>query len=314
MSAPLPVGVVGAGSFGLGLARAVARSGREVILYSRSGRQLDAEHVTSTSDPSALASAELIFVAVPSPFIGETADELGPHLDGGHLLVHVSRGLVGPELTTLSMVLRKRTPCRRVGALAGPLMADALTEGRPGGAIVGTRFPEVAEAVREALASPTLRLYDTRDVVGVEVASATVGLLSLATGYALGVGAGPAAFAVMLTRGMAEATRVGCTLDAKTETFSGLAGYGDLLAVVAGDERPEVRLGRALAQGADLEAAAKDASAHIEGVRIARNFSNYAARVGHTTPIASTVADVLEGKLSAHDALGLLMARRGGKE
>src|SRR5690606_27838602 len=107
---------------------------------------------------------------VPSVHVGALAVELGAHLDGSHLLVHVSRGLLGDELETLTHLLRETTPVRRVGALAGPLVAKALIEGQPGGGIVGSLFPEVADAVCDAIAGKRLRIYRTDDVVGVEIA------------------------------------------------------------------------------------------------------------------------------------------------
>ena len=249
------VGVVGGGGFGRAMARALHRNGRHVVLWSR--QKTPSEHVTVTTDLADLADAELIFFAVPSPHVDATATALGAHLNGSHLLVHVSRGLVGEELATLSQVLKVRTPCRRIGALAGPLDAEALADGEPTGAIVGTRFPEVTAAVREALDTDSLRTYESRDIVGVEIASAVVGYLALAVGVGRELQISPATVAVLLTRGMNEATRWAPTLGADPSTFYGLAGQGDLLSVMGGDVRPEVRLGRALARGADLSTASR---------------------------------------------------------
>ena len=306
-----PVAVVGGGGFGRALATAAHRKGREVVLWSRGGGEAEYE---ITTELSALVKAELIFLAVPSPYVPETAKALGAYLDGGHLLVHVSRGLLGEQLTTLTQHLRKTTPCRRVGALAGPLDAEALLNSQPTGAIVGTRFPEVARAVREAVGSGSLRVYESRDVVGVEIAAAVVGLMALAGGYARGKGASPATLSVFLTRGMTECIRIGEALGANAETFRGLAGFGDLMAVVGGDDRPEVRLGEALAEGLDLKNAAKRAGAHIEGVRIARRLVGFAERAHLLAPMTSVVADVIEGKITPNDAIAALMARRPGRE
>ena len=200
-----------------------------------------------------------------------------------------------------------------MGALGGPLVAEALRDGTPSGAVVGTHFPEVADAVRAALGSEALRLYDTMDLVGVEVASAMVGLLALGVGYGRAAGAGPAALALVLTRGMAEAARLAPSLGADPQTLSGLAGHGDLLAVMAGDERPEVRLGRALAEGRSLDEAAREAGAHIEGVKLASRLAAHAERLGLEAPICRTIVDVLEGT-PAQDAIRALMARDAGTE
>ncbi len=317
----LRVGVVGGGNFGRGIATAAARVGNDVVLWSRAlGRdgsadvrtKLDAHSASfrSTSDVSALRDTDLLFVAVPSRHVREIARALGAHLDGSHLMVHVSRGLIGDELRTITRVLREETAVVRLGALAGPLIAEALLDGTPSGAIVGSLFPEVGAAVRTAIAGESLRIYSTDDVVGVEVASALVGMIALAAGFALGIGIGPSALAVLGTRGIAEAQRVGVKLGAREKTFVGLAGFGDLLAAVGGDERPEIKLGRALAQGASLEEAGRVAGAYIEGVSIARRVAAFALHANVDAPIAETTAAVLDGKLTPREAVMSLMARQ----
>ncbi|MCB9598573.1 MAG: NAD(P)-binding domain-containing protein [Sandaracinaceae bacterium] len=299
-----PVGVVGGGRFGRSLATAILRSG-DAILWSRSG----GEEAHVTTEVKELSRCELIFLSVPSTHVPAVAKALAPHLDGRHLLVHVSRGLIGDDLWTVSRHLRHNTPARRVGCLAGPLDAEAFSEDRPGGGIVGTQFPEVADAVRAAIAGASLRLYDSRDVVGVEVASAMVGLLALQAGFCLERHIPPSAMAVMMSRGLAEAARVGVKLGGEEATFYGMAGSGDLFAALGGDERAEVRLGRALARKLDLEAAGREAGAYIEGVTIARRVAAYAERVGIEAPIAAVTARALDGEMSIEDGLRYLMER-----
>ncbi|NOY93145.1 MAG: NAD(P)-binding domain-containing protein [Deltaproteobacteria bacterium] len=309
-----PVGIVGAGAFGKGLARAARRAGNSVVLFSRFPQELGDAGIEVVDDLAALTRSAPIFIAVPSIFVGEVGRELGAHLDGRHLLVHVSRGLVGAELRTLSRVLREVSPVRRVGALAGPLDAAALAEGLPGGAIVGSAFPEVAAAVRAAIGGSSLRIYESSDSLGVEVASAIVGLAAIAVGYARAVGAGPSALAVMVTRAMHEAAAVGTELGAKRETFWGLAGLGDLVAATLGDGRPELAVGEALGQGKDVEAAAKIAGANVESLGLAGRMADYAQRVSVPAPVTSTVARVIAGELDTQHALAALMARDVGKE
>ena len=168
--------------------------------------------------------------------------------------------------------------------------------------------------MREAIAGPTLRLYDTEDVVGVEVASALVGLLALSLGYAQQLGFGPGALSILMTRGLAEAARIGVTFGADPQTFSGMAGFGDLLAAAFGDERPEVKLGRALGRGMSAEAAGQGANAYIEGIAIARRMQRHAARRAIDMPITEAMADILDGGLSPEAALDRLMSRKVRKE
>ncbi len=303
------VAVLGGGGFGQALAVAVARTGKVVTLWSRQAREPAHVNILGTTRLSEVADAELIFVAAPSIHVDGLARALGQYLDGTHLLVHVSRGLLGDDLTTLTQRLRTATPARRVGVLAGPLVARALAEGEPGGAIVGSLFPEVTEAVREAIGGPTMRIYGTADVVGVEVASAMVGLLALVIGYAQGSGFGPATTAILATRGMAEATRVGVACGANERTFFGLAGFGDLMAAVAGDGRPESLFGRALADGLPLADAAARAGAFVEGAGIAAQIAAFAERHALEAPIAAGMAALLSGKVSGSAVIAQLMSR-----
>ncbi len=313
MTSP-PVGILGAGSFGRGLASAVQRSGHVPLVWSRSPGKSESSACRYTGSLSELAEACLIFIAVPSANVESAATELGKHLDGRHMLVHVSRGLIGDGLQTVSDRLRECTPARRVGALAGPLVADALERGDPSGGIVGSRFVEVADAVRLALSNPQLRIYDTRDIIGVELASAMVGLLSLAIGFARGFEVGPGTLGVFATRGMAEAVRLSQYRGARAETFAGLAGAGDLLAAVADDGRPELKLGFTLATQPEFQSHGKHIGAHIEGIDIAHRVTQYGVRMGIDTPVTDAISAVIRRELGAEEAMARLMARRVGTE
>jgi glycerol-3-phosphate dehydrogenase (NAD(P)+) len=313
MSAP-PVGIVGGGDFGWGLAHAVERAGRQALLWSRRPQRAGTEHIDLVARPGDLAAAELIFFAVPSPYVAGIARELGEHLDGGHFLVHVSRGVVGDDLQGLTQVLRRETPCRRVGALAGPLVAEALLAGAPSGGIVASRFPEVRAAVREAIGGPAVRIYSTDDVTGAEFASTAVGLFATAIGFARGHGLGPASQAMLATRAMAEAARIGVALGGRHETFMGLAGYGDLLAAVAGDGRPELAIGQAIAEGKGLEQIGATGGAYFEGLESAGRIAAYARRVKLRAPVVGVCAQAFAREIPADEAVAALMSREVGEE
>lgn len=309
----LRVGVVGAGGFGRGIALASARHGHDVLLWSRRDHELP-DPIRISTNITDMRDRELVYLAVPARHAAGVAEQLGEAVDGRHSIVHVSRGLIGAELKTITQVIREKTVCRRLGALAGPLVADALAEGRPSGAILGTGFPDLTDMVRETLGGAGLRIYHTSDVIGVELASATVGFLTVVLAYAQEVGVEPSTLAVLATRGMVEVSRIGQTLGAKESTFMGLAGLGDLIAAVAGDDRPEFRLGRALARGVKLTSAVGEAGAYVEGIEVARHLMEHARRVGLPTPISSTFVAVTEGNMSSEDAIEALMERRVGKE
>lgn len=307
-------GILGGGDFGRAMASATVRHGHEVTIVSRRPDPEPLEGARIVRSAAALIDCELIFVCVPSHAIESAADELAEVLDGRHRLVHVSRGLAGDDLRPLSAVLRDRTPCRRVGVLAGPLVAGALAEGRPGGAVVGTRYPEIAAAVRSAIAGAQLRVYDTDDVVGVEVASACVGVLSLALGCGDALGVGPAALATIATRGMAEAARLGDAFGARRATFGGLAGMGDLIAVVAGDARPEFRFGQMVVRGSSIAEAKATVGSNVESVDLAGRLVRYAKHAEVAVPILASIATVLAGELDPAQALTRLMRHKVGRE
>jgi glycerol-3-phosphate dehydrogenase (NAD(P)+) len=308
-----PVAVLGAGRFGLALTRAAARTG-EVVVWSRRELEFSEPTVRVTQDLAELASAELILLAVPSRHAAMILEVAGHYLDGSHLLVHVSRGLLDDELRTMSHLIKTVTPCRRVGALAGPISAEILISASPGAGVVGSEFPEIVEAVRGAIAGPTLRIYDSEDLRGVELAAALTGLLLFTIGFAQRVGFGPETIGALATRGVAEVARIGRELGAKVETFGGLACFGDLLAAVAGSDRPELELGRAIASGANPTEALARAGGSIEGIEVARRVSEFGKRRKIRTPLADVISELVGGGLTAGEAVRKLMVRDVGAE
>lgn len=314
LAGPRPaVAVLGAGRFGVALARAAARTG-EVLVWSRRELSFAEPSIRVTNDLAQLAAAELILLAIPSRHAASILADAGHHLDGGHLLVHVSRGLLDDELRTMSHLIKTVTPCRRVGALAGPISAELLITSTPGAGVVGSEFPEILEAVRGAIGSPTLRIYDSDDLRGVELAAALTGLLLFTIGFAQRVGFGPATIGALATRGVAEVARIGRALGARVETFGGLACFGDLLAAVAGSDRPELELGRAIADGASPSAALLHAGGNIEGIEVARRVAEFGKRRKIRTPLADVISAMVGGQLSPADAVRKLMVRDVGSE
>ena len=289
------VGVVGGGPWGLALARAAHRRGVSVVVLSRR-RPLDLPpEVTIAQDFEAIASARLVVVAVPSSAAREVARSLGDHLDGTHLVVHGVRGLGGDHLETLTDILRDETPVRRLGALGGPVQAAELHEGRPSAMVVGSCFPEVTSAVKAAFECPTLRVYTTSDLRGLEWASALVGCLSIGVGFANGAGAGPGLVAALISRAVDEASRIAAAAGADDRTMHGLAGYGDLLASIALSDRPEVALGRALARGASLGEAIDRAKLRVEAVDLVPRVVQFAKERRVHAPAFTALAELLQG-------------------
>lgn len=289
------IGVLGGGSWGVALARAAGRAENDVVLHSRRHHEGEMPRIHVTTKLEDLARSRLILIAVPSHQVRTVARELGDHLDGGHLLVHGVRGLSGPELLTISQILRDETPVRRLGALGGPVQASELAEGRPSAIVVGSEYPEVSRAVRKALEGSWLEVDETRDLAGLEWASALVGCLAIGVGFAQQTGATPGLLALLISKSVDEAARIAAEAGADPGTLYGLGGYGDLLASMALDDRPEVLLGRALGSGADLERAQQAARLRVEAVDLVPRLTRFAKEHGLGCPMFDSILAILDG-------------------
>jgi glycerol-3-phosphate dehydrogenase (NAD(P)+) len=298
------VAVVGGGTWGLALAAAAARAESDVVLLSR--RELNGSlprGVRVVRDMKTAAEhARLIVLAVPSGVSRSVVRELGDHVEGGHYVVHGVRGLVHTsddpnDLKTISEVIREETAVRRTGALGGPALAHDILAGRPSVVVVGSRYPEVSEALTLALASPTLRVYPTTDLRGLEWASALVGCLTIAVGYAQAMNMSAGLVAALISRAIGEASRIAAAAGGEEKTLLGLAGYGDLLASIAQAERPEVLVGQALAKGLSPSDAAKAADLRVEAIELIPHIVRWAEAGGVRAPIFKALAaGVVEGK------------------
>lgn len=260
------VAVVGGGPWGRALAKAARRAGSEVVLHTRREQDRPDDGVTISVDYASVARASLVVLAVPSSVVRPVLTALGNHLTGQHLVVHGIRGLGTETLETVSDIVREETAVRRVGALGGPVQAAELIRARPSAMIIGSRYPEVCHEVVRAFQSPHLRVWSTQDLKGLEWASALVGCLSIGVGFAEASGAGPGLIAALISRGVDEAARIMVAAGGEERTMLGLGGYGDLLASIALEDRPEVVLGKALAQGVSLDEALTRAQLRIEAV------------------------------------------------
>jgi len=294
----LSVAVVGAGAWGLALAAAAARSSGSALLYSRKPSGATPEGVTVVGDLAEVGKrARIVVLAVPSGVARDVARQLGDHVDGRHFVVHGIRGLSGANLDPISEVVRQETPARRVGALGGPALAPDLLAGRPSVLVCGSDFPEVNAAVAESFSSRATRVYTTHDLRGLEWASALVGCLAIGIGCAQEAGVSPGLIAAVISRGVEEAARIAAAAGGEERTLLGLAGYGDLLASIAQQDRPEVRLGRALGRGKPLAEAAAEAHLRVEAVELIPRLVEWTKHNGVEAPILAALSrTVLAGR------------------
>jgi len=312
-----PVSVVGGGAWGIALATAAARGGADVLLHTRREGEPIAGVRRTRSLAEAAKHARLVLLTVPSAHVREVGRALGSHLDGHHLLVHGVRGLAavpsrtpafeGDDLVTLSTVLREETPVRRFGALGGPVLTGELSRGEPCVMVVASHYTEVLAAVRSAFAGSFMRIYTTPDLVGLEWASALTGILAVAIGFARGAGVGAGLVSAFAIRGVHEAARIAVAAGAEERTFTGLGGFGDLLAAIGEEDRPEVRLGLALARGEEPTSAIAALGERIEALSLAPRVAEFAARHGVVAPILDAVAHGLFAQKNAPEIISTLM-------
>lgn len=296
----LPVAVLGGGPWGVALALAARRAGADVTLCTRREQPTERGGVKLSRTLADAARARLIVLAVPSLVARSVLVSVGDYLDGGHLLVHGIRGLDGNDLETVSDIAREETPVRRLGALGGPVQASELIDGRPSAMVVGSRYPEVLAAVTEAFQSDWLRVYSTPDHEGLEWASSLVGCLAIGIGFAQKAGAGPGLLAAVISRGVDEAARIVTAAGADEHTMYGLGGYGDLLASLALADRPEVVLGRALAEGKGLPAALDEARLRVEAVALVPRVVAFTRQRKVYAPTFAALEKVLQGGKPEH--------------
>lgn len=332
--------VIGAGAWGTALAIAAARhtAGHQVVLWARNSQQVEemqaagsnARYLPGMLFPAglqvsaaplaqAVQGMDLVIVATPMSALRSTLQSLAEAqvtvpvawLCKGFEAVpagHSGVGLMPHE------VCAQAAPGLLAGALSGPSFAQEVAKGQPTLLVAASQHAAVRDALLQAFHTGTLRLYGNEDIVGVEVGGAVKNVMAIAAGLCDGMNLGLNARAALLTRGLAEMTRLGVALGAKAETFMGLSGLGDLMLTATGDLSRNRKVGLLLAQGMTL-AQAVDSLGHVaEGVYSARTVVQRAQVVGVEMPIAATVVDLLDGKLSPQEAVQRLMGRDPKRE
>lgn len=327
--------VLGAGAWGTALAVGAAAQGgefRQVTLWARDAQQaddmraqrenrrylpgvalppsvgIDAGPLDASS--KALAEADLLIIGTPMSGLRGMLQVLASHpapvawlckgfeapREGRHgLLGHEVRAQVAPRL--------------KAGVLSGPSFAQEVARGQPTALVAASEHASVRDMLVAAFHSPALRVYANEDIVGVEVGGAVKNLLAIATGLCDGLDLGLNARAALITRGLAEMTRLGLALGARAETFMGLSGLGDLVLTATGDLSRNRRVGQLLAQGMSLQQAV-DSLGHVaEGVYSARTVVQRARLLGVDMPISEGVVALIEGRLKPAQAVAALMGR-----
>jgi glycerol-3-phosphate dehydrogenase (NAD(P)+) len=324
------VSVLVAGSWGTALAAVLADNAVDVALWSRSAQQVDEinrEHrnrkylkdvvlsprlTATTSIEQCVGEADAVVVVAPSAAMREVAKQARPHLRQDALLIHATKGFEMDTMKRMTQVLGEELPGHdpeRLVVLSGPSHAEEVIQKCPTTVVVAAAQLAAAEAAQDLFINTYFRVYTNPDVTGVEVAGALKNIIALGAGLSDGLGFGDNAKAALLTRGLAEISRLGVAMGANPLTFAGLAGVGDLVVTCTSKHSRNWRAGYMLGQGRNLEGVLAEMGMVVEGVKTTKAAHALAAKNQVDMPITNELYQLLFAGKSAKAAVEDLMGR-----
>lgn len=321
--------VIGGGSWGTALGSHLAGLGHELRMLVREsevaddinsnarnsmylpGLPLHSGISATTSPENGLAGAEICLLAVPCQFMRESLAALAPHMPSGAVPVCASKGIEVLSLMRMSEIVQATLPeqAGRYAALSGPSFAKEVIEGKPVAIVLACRDAALGAQLREVFAGPTFRVYSSTDVVGVETGGAMKNVIAIAAGLSDGLGLGENARAALITRGLAEMSRLGEALGGRASTFMGLSGMGDLVLTCAGDLSRNRQVGKRLANGESMAEISASMIQVAEGVKTTEAACRLADKLGLDLPIARAMQRVIAGGAAPRDLVDELMTR-----
>jgi glycerol-3-phosphate dehydrogenase (NAD(P)+) len=327
MSTP-SVGVIGSGGWGTALALLMARRGQTVSIWGhdpihvesmRSSRQNEKylpgimlpETIRPTADLGECVRAEILLVAVPSKYLAEVTRQVA-ETSGDHrpVLVSCTKGIEREQGLLMSEVMAASFPNATLAVLSGPNLAGEIAKGVPAAGVIGCGDPAALSSVQGLFEGTTFRAYTSSDIRGIQLGGALKNVFAIAAGVSDGLGLGENAKAALVTRSLAEMTRLGIAMGGKRETFSGLSGIGDLMVTCFSERSRNHQVGLRLGRGESLESITSSMSMVAEGVPTAASARAAAARLGVETPLIDAVHTVLEGHASPAGVMQALMSRQ----
>jgi glycerol-3-phosphate dehydrogenase (NAD(P)+) len=338
---PTRIAVLGAGSWGATLARVLCLSGKQVTLWTRdeakAARIIAARHIekplsielpgsieVSSDLEKCLRGAQIIIFACTSQTMRQVAQLVKSHIKCASavaagragetlleppVLVSAAKGLELASFQRMSQILGEILPALPVCTLSGPNLAFEVLQGLPTASVIACKDNTVARYVQSQLTISTLRMYSNNDIVGVELGGSFKNVIAIAAGGVDGLSLGANAKAALMTRGLAEMTRIAVALGARASTMAGLAGLGDLMATCSSELSRNYRLGKMIARGTPPEAALASLGAVAEGVNTANAVCQLSAKMSIELPIAMQVEAALKGDISPQKAIMNLMTR-----
>lgn len=321
------VGILGAGTWGSALAILLSNNGHEVTIWTKiekEAQQLNENRNQLKNLPGAIlpeqvkitldlretcTDKDIIVMAVASPYIRETAKAARPYIKEGQVLVNVSKGLEDKSLHTLSEVISEEIPQADVAVLSGPSHAEEVSRQVPTTIVAGAASLNTARIIQDVFMNEVFRVYTSPDIIGIELGASLKNVIALAAGVLDGLGLGDNTKAALMTRGMAEISRLGVKMGGRMETFSGLSGMGDLFVTCTSKHSRNRNAGYLMGKGYSMEEAMKEVNQVVEGVNTAQAALHLAKKYDVEMPIVEQINMVLfEGK-TPQDALNDLLVR-----
>ena len=320
------IGILGSGTWGMALARMLTNCGHDVTVWSFDPREIDGLETTRRQKnlpdmiipeetrftreiEEVCREKELLLFAVPSFAVRSTARLAAPFVFPGQLIVDVAKGLEPDTLYTMTQVIRDEIPGVRAVALSGPTHAEEVARDLPTTIVSACRDEATAQKVQDIFMNSCLRVYTNPDVEGVELCGAVKNIIALAAGISAGLGYGDNTKAAIITRGMAEITRLGEAMGCLPQTFSGLAGIGDLIVTATSRHSRNNRCGELIGQGVPVREAVSRVGMVVEGINALPATLQLAARYHISMPITEEVNAVVKGEKSPEEAVTDLMGR-----
>lgn len=323
----MKIAVLGSGGWGCALASVLVENQNEVVLWSKfeaevqmireTGENKDKlpgvklpEAVMLTSDLTvALSEATIVVLAVPSTFIRSTCELIRPIIKPDQIIVNVAKGVEESTMMTLQEVINDVIP-NRVAVLSGPSHAEEVARGIPTSVVVGAYDEDVVKLVQDTFMNQNFRVYGSNDLVGIEIGGALKNVIALAAGITDGLGFGDNTKAALMTRGIAEISRLGLAMGANPMTLNGLSGIGDLIVTCTSMHSRNRRAGILIGKGYTLDEALAEVKMVVEGVYSAKAALALAKKYGVELPIIEKVNEVLFDGMNAGEAVDILMNRQ----
>lgn len=326
----MKIAVIGSGSWGTAMAMLLAKKDNSVYLWSWIQEETDRlnsdrenkeflpgikllDSIVCTHDMGeCIEGAEVIVTAVPSPATRTTAKAMSQYVADGQKIVNISKGLEGD--LRLSEVYRSEIPQADISVLSGPSHAEEVSRDIPTTVVIASDNKDTSEFLQNVFMTENFRVYTSDDIIGVELGGALKNVIALCAGISDGLGYGDNTKAALITRGVAEISRLGVAMGAKASTFAGLSGLGDLIVTGTSTLSRNHTAGELLGKGMDLDTVLKKVHMVVEGVNTATAAYNLGKKYDVETPIIEQAYNVLYNGVNPKDAVNMLMTRRKTSE